>query len=332
MCAMDVICSSWLISESLVCWPNHLRSSRLSAAIREATLTPESNWKHLKIRILYYSDSYETALEQMETLEFTSSAETAVESDDEYPVPPAKKLASCNAVQYIEPSISNHYQPISPSPDQSLATVVAALGTRFAAFEKKSLDLLVGIQYDLKKINTRLINLEKGLVLPPTVCNHSIAGPSPSMQWNYLPVREEKDLLDLDEKLRNKDTYESLMNFLASVGGDDYKQLTTAILKQLMAKEVCLLYSLYGRKQKKSFSALTSCKVVIAAIKKKFENANDKNIKERIGSFLATAIDRDGGRKNRTTTEPRPLLSDENDFRQDIEVQCPLFDSETIMQ
>ena len=53
------------------------------------------------------------------------------------------------------------------------------------------------------------------------------------------------------------------MNFLASVGGDDYKQLTTAILKQLMAKEVCLLYSLYGRKQKKSFSALTSCKVVI---------------------------------------------------------------------
>ena len=32
------------------------------------------------------------------------------------------------------------------------------------------------------------------------------------------------------------------MNFLASVGGDDYKQLTTAILKQLMAKEVCLNY------------------------------------------------------------------------------------------
>ena len=80
-----------------------------------------------------------------------------------------------------------------------------------AAFEKKSLDLLVGIQYDLKKINTRLINLDKGLVLHPTVCNQSIAGPSPSIQWNYLPVREEKDLLDLDEKLRNKDTYESLV-------------------------------------------------------------------------------------------------------------------------
>ena len=71
----------------------------------------------------------------METLEFTSSAETPVESDDEYPMPPAKKLTGCNAVQYIEPSILNHYQPISPSPDQSLATVVAALGTRFAGKE-----------------------------------------------------------------------------------------------------------------------------------------------------------------------------------------------------
>ncbi|XP_065657057.1 uncharacterized protein LOC136082279 isoform X2 [Hydra vulgaris] len=294
----------------------------------------------------------------METLEFTSSIETAAESDEELSMPPSKKLAVCNTsdtevypsvsprlkksfncqnilqpttVRYIEPFSSNHSIPISSSSDQSLATVVAALGTRFSAFEKKSLELLVSIQYDLKKLNTRLINLEKSLVFPFTVSNQSIAGPSPSAQWNYLPVKEEKELLDLDEKLQNKDTYESLMNFLASVGGDDYKQLTTAILKQLLTKKVCLLYSLYGRKQKKSFSSLTSCKVVIAAIKKKFENANDKSIKERIGSFLATAIDRDGGRKNRTAIEQSPLLSDENECREDnahylIVNQCPLSD------
>ncbi|XP_065657927.1 uncharacterized protein LOC124812790 isoform X2 [Hydra vulgaris] len=253
----------------------------------------------------------------METLEFTSSIETAAESDEELSMPPAKKLAVCNTsdtevnpsvsprlkksfncqnilqpttVRYIEPFSSNHSILISSSSDQSLATVVAALGTQFS---------------------------EKSLVFPSAVSNQSIAGPSPSVQWNYLPVKEEKELLDLDEKLQNKDTYESLMNFLASVGGDDYKQLTTAILKQLLTKKVCLLYSLYGRKQKKSFSSLTSCKVVIAAIKKKFENANDKGIKERIGSFLATAIDRDGGRKNRTAIEQSPLLSDENECRKD---------------
>ncbi|XP_047130179.1 uncharacterized protein LOC124810046 [Hydra vulgaris] len=75
------------------------------------------------------------------------------------------------------------------------------------SFEKKSLELLVSIQYNLKKLNTRLINLEKGLVFP-SVSNQSIAGPSPSVKWNYLPVKEEKDFLDLDEKLRN--TYDEL--------------------------------------------------------------------------------------------------------------------------
>ncbi|XP_065681846.1 uncharacterized protein LOC124809971 [Hydra vulgaris] len=107
MCAMDVICSSWLINESLVFWPNHLGSSRLLTAIREATLTPESNWKQLKIRILYYSDSYETAVERIETLEFTSSNETAPESDEELSMPPAKKLAVCNTSDTeVYPSVS----------------------------------------------------------------------------------------------------------------------------------------------------------------------------------------------------------------------------------
>nr|XP_047126250.1 uncharacterized protein LOC124807826 [Hydra vulgaris]XP_047126251.1 uncharacterized protein LOC124807826 [Hydra vulgaris] len=171
----------------------------------------------------------------METLEFTSSVETAADSDEKLSMPPAKKLAVCKTsdteetypsvsprlkksfncqnilqpttVPYIELFSSNRSLPIFSSSDQSLATVVAALGTRFAAFEKKSLELLVSIQYDLKKLNTRLINLEKGLVFP-FVSNQSIAGPSPSVKWNYLPVKEEKDFLDLDEKLRN--TYDEL--------------------------------------------------------------------------------------------------------------------------
>nr|XP_047138523.1 uncharacterized protein LOC124814656 [Hydra vulgaris] len=140
-------------------------------------------------------------------------------------MPPAKKLAVCNTsdteetypsvspilkksfnsqnilqpttVRYIEPFSSNRSLLIFSSSDQSLATVMAALGTRFPAFEKKSLELLDSIQYDLKKLNTCLINLEKGLVFP-SVSNQSIAGPSPSVKWNYLPVKEEKELLDFN--------------------------------------------------------------------------------------------------------------------------------------
>ena len=60
------------------------------------------------------------------------------------------------------------------------------------------------------------------------------------------------------------------------------------------------------------YLTLLNLNLFTAAIKKKYENANNKNIKERIGSFLATAMDNDGGRMNRTTTEPHPLLSDGN--------------------
>nr|XP_047129933.1 uncharacterized protein LOC124809941 [Hydra vulgaris] len=95
----------------------------------------------------------------MEMLEFTSSVETAADSDEKLYMPPAKKLAVCNTidteetypsvsprlkksfncqnilqpttVRYIEPFSSNCSLLIFSSSDQSLAAVVAALGTRF---------------------------------------------------------------------------------------------------------------------------------------------------------------------------------------------------------
>ena len=53
ICAMDVIYSLWLINMNLVYWPNHLQLARLKAAIGEAVMTPENNWKQLKMRILH---------------------------------------------------------------------------------------------------------------------------------------------------------------------------------------------------------------------------------------------------------------------------------------
>lgn len=39
--------------------------------------------------------------------------------------------------------------------------------------------------------------------------------------------------------------------------------------------------------------------VLIAAIKKKFSDATDKQIRDRLGRILAQSKDRDGGRKER---------------------------------
>nr|XP_047124952.1 uncharacterized protein LOC124807267 isoform X2 [Hydra vulgaris] len=124
MCAMDVICLSWLINKSLVRWPNHLRSFRLLTAIREVTLTPVSNWKQLKIRVLYYSAKKLAVCNTIDTEETYPSVS-----------PRLKKSFNCQnilqptTVQYIELFSSNRSLLIFSSSDQSLEAVVAALGT-----------------------------------------------------------------------------------------------------------------------------------------------------------------------------------------------------------
>lgn len=53
-CAMDVLCSSWLVNENVAYWPCHLKSSaRIAKATRECSIVPDSNWKQLKIRVLH---------------------------------------------------------------------------------------------------------------------------------------------------------------------------------------------------------------------------------------------------------------------------------------
>nr|XP_047138416.1 uncharacterized protein LOC124814623 [Hydra vulgaris] len=75
--------------------------------------------------------------------------------------------------------------------------------------------------------------------------------------------------------------------------------MTSAIMGKLLSPKTSLLYSTYGKKGKKSFAALTSCQVVIAAVKRKYSDSNEKHIKVRIGRFLAQSSDREGGRKRR---------------------------------
>ena len=63
------------------------------------------------------------------------------------------------------------------------------------------------------KLNNRLISIEKSLVFPAAggIPGGNLVGPSVSTQWNYLPIKEENDLLILEEHLKNKDTFQSLV-------------------------------------------------------------------------------------------------------------------------
>lgn len=43
---------------------------------------------------------------------------------------------------------------------------------------------------------------------------------------------------------------------MKSIGGEDYKQMVLALLKRLLTKQLAELYSMYGRKGKRSFAHL----------------------------------------------------------------------------
>jgi hypothetical protein len=48
-----------------------------------------------------------------------------------------------------------------------------------------------------------------------------------------------------------------------SVGGDDHNKMTAQVMSALLSKDVSLLYSMQGRKGKKSFMPLTLYKCVV---------------------------------------------------------------------
>ena len=56
--------------------------------------------------------------------------------------------------------------------------------------------------------------------------------------------------------------------------------------------------------------------IFLAAVRRKFPDSNEKQIKVRIGCFLAQSSDRDGGRKRRSENNFRneSLLTVENSF------------------
>ena len=74
---------------------------------------------------------------------------------------------------------------------------------------------MVSIQYELKKVSNRLVNIEKRFyTLSPadgTVVSGDGAAPSLFLQWNHLPIRVDDDIDVMEQKLHEKDCLESLV-------------------------------------------------------------------------------------------------------------------------
>ncbi|XP_072015889.1 uncharacterized protein [Amphiura filiformis] len=102
------------------------------------------------------------------------------------------------------------------------------------------------------------------------------------------------------------------VSFLASLGGRNLEQATRNVMANVFTKTIALQYSLCGRRQKKCFETLVTYQLVIRAFRKIIPSSRDE-IRKVIGSWLACAGDREGGRKERRNQRNEDKTGDSSD-------------------
>ncbi|GBO98956.1 hypothetical protein EVAR_39170_1 [Eumeta japonica] len=88
-----------------------------------------------------------------------------------------------------------------------------------------------------------------------------------------LPVKDDTSFCHLNEQLKISHNKQSIMKFLAGIGGRNARSLTTNILRRILLDEVAELYSLTGKQMKnsnkKSFLTTDTCKIIFQLIENK---------------------------------------------------------------
>ncbi|KAK4882240.1 hypothetical protein RN001_005559 [Aquatica leii] len=172
--------------------------------------------------------------------------------------------------------------------ERSKSTTVTKIDTTTDdPFKRKLFTILEELKYGQKNILRVLESL--------TAANS--ATHLATRQFN-LPITCDAELEQIENKLQNTENFEIMVKELILIGGDTVKMCTQLIMKKIMSKEMSLIYSLQGRKGKRQFNKLKVFHAILA-VQSKFSNPEECVISKYIGTALATAGDRDGGRKER---------------------------------
>ncbi|CAH2083611.1 unnamed protein product [Euphydryas editha] len=169
-----------------------------------------------------------------------------------------------------------------------LIQVVTDLSVQMNEVNKK-LDLLLA-RSSLQPINQR----EDTFTVPDFLIN--------------LPVKDDTSFCNLNEQLKNSHNKQSIMKFLAGIGGRNARSLTTNILRRILLDEVAELYSLTGKQMKnsnkKSFLTTETCKIIFQICKKIYDDVTDEHLNEITSDWLNQAkvrIRRRADRQNKAS-------------------------------
>ncbi|XP_020297455.1 uncharacterized protein LOC109861985 isoform X3 [Pseudomyrmex gracilis] len=122
--------------------------------------------------------------------------------------------------------------------------------------------------------------------------------------FDNLPLKNENELQLMELKLKNDICYRKCMiEQLKACGTDDLRKSCRELMKTILSNEVAVRYSWNGTEEKKAFSQLEICKVIMSIIRKLHTNVTNEEIASPIKTWLNNAKERMKKKKPQVTQQ-----------------------------
>jgi len=106
-----------------------------------------------------------------------------------------------------------------------------------------------------------------------------------------------EELLEFEEKLQDTEFKKKMVNLLSITGGRKLTDTVRKIMRKLATNKVWSMMSFKGRKGKRPFAELRTCRIIMRATARIFKTSKEHEIEEAIAEVLRNAPHRPGGLK-----------------------------------
>ncbi|CAH0549539.1 unnamed protein product [Brassicogethes aeneus] len=107
-----------------------------------------------------------------------------------------------------------------------------------------------------------------------------------------FPLKNEVELEEMEIILKNSEIKNKMVLFFSKQGGIDFKECTRRCLKLCLTENLANTFSFMGQKNKKKFSSLSICEVVLDAVQEFDPTCTKKQIELHIAYWLTKSKER----------------------------------------
>lgn len=273
--SVESVPSSWVtkVGQSTYCyWPNKKAAGGISNLIKKC-VPHDTTWNLIKCTLVFKAVTYQEMRGKCEEASYLTMSETVdsdhesvgskIQSDDsevELPEPPhkTKKMEKDTAEDSCRGkcNCNSNYRNLT----RTMLTMEKTLGkveSRLTQFQHSSLEAHESLHKEVVNSKEEMVVLKRMLKKPSL----------PYISANFenlpnLPVKSQENLNALEEVLRNELEQHNLVTKLQNFGGSTLRSTVNNVMRNTIASEVALLYSLQGKLYKQSFIELKTCKCI----------------------------------------------------------------------